>query len=111
MGCQGACLLTCGVKILHGELEAQLLSTQGELVNAEVELEKQRALNEKLENDLLQIQTHNPGSKAVNGDSTPAADDVLAGLDLGKKPGVSEMALALAIFVYSYGLLALSCQG
>ena len=28
------------LQILHGELEAQLLSVQGDLVNAEAELEK-----------------------------------------------------------------------
>ena len=76
-------------QILHGELEASLLSVQADLANAEIELEKQRALNEKLENDLLQVQTHNSTSSTLNGTSTPAEDDVLAGLDLGKKPGVS----------------------
>ncbi|GJE95498.1 CASP C terminal-domain-containing protein [Phanerochaete sordida] len=76
-------------RILHGELEAQLLSLQGDLANAEADLEKQRMLNEKLENDLMQIQTHDRTSKTPNGDGTPAADDVLAGLDLGRKSGPS----------------------
>ena len=66
------------------------MAAQADLANAEIELEKQRALNEKLENDLLQIQAHNPAPKATaNGYDTPAEDDVLAGLDLGKKPAVS----------------------
>lgn len=74
------------MQILHGELEASLLAAQGELAGVEVELEKQRALNEKLESDLLQIQAHNPTHRATaNGQETPAEDDVLAGLDLGKK--------------------------
>ena len=58
-------------------------------MNAEAELEKQRVLNEKLENDLLQVQTHNPTPHAPNGAGVPEDDDVLAGLDLGKKPAVS----------------------
>ena len=47
------------------------------------ELEKQRALNEKLENDLLQMEAHNP--KTVVFDAVSEDPDVLAGLDLGKK--------------------------
>lgn len=62
------------------------MNAQSELAAAEAELEKQRALNDKLENDLLQLETHNP--KGTNGDAAPADSDVLAGLDLGKKPAV-----------------------
>ena len=70
------------------------MAAQAELAGAEAELEKQRALNEKLENDLLQIQTHNPTPKArANGQDTPSDDDVLAGLDLGKKVTVSTALL------------------
>ena len=47
------------------------------------ELEKQRELNEKLENDLLQMEAHNP--KPVPVDYLPEDPDALAGLDLGKK--------------------------
>jgi hypothetical protein len=62
------------------------MAAQADLAGAEAELEKQRTLNEKLENDLLQIQTHNPTPKTMlDGQNTPAEDDVLAGLDLGKK--------------------------
>lgn len=64
---------------------------QANLANAEAELEKQHVLNEKLENDLLQIQAHNPTPKVMNGTDTPAEDDVLAGLDLGKKLTVSRV--------------------
>lgn len=68
------------------------MAAQGELAGAEIELEKQRVLNEKLENDLIQIQSHNPAPKATqNGHDTPASDDVLAGLNLGKKPTVSAI--------------------
>ena len=77
------------MQILHAELETALQSVQLQLEATESELEKQRALNEKLETDLLQMDqrkadggisgAHTP----ANGTSTPA--DVLAGLDLGKK--------------------------
>ena len=62
--------------------------TRDELETTTSELEKQRALNEKLENDLLQLNKHeqngdqNGGSKSPDGASD---DDILAGLDLGKK--------------------------
>ena len=62
---------------------------QSQLEATELELEKQRTLNEKLETDLLQMDQRKPdgginGSHSpANGASTPA--DVLAGLDLGKK--------------------------
>ncbi|KAJ3550102.1 hypothetical protein NM688_g5108 [Phlebia brevispora] len=72
-------------RILHGELEASLQSVQSELAMTSSELEKQRALNEKLENDLLQMEAHNP--KATNAESQEQDDDALAGLELGKKTG------------------------
>lgn len=62
------------------------MEAQSQLAAAEAELEKQRALNENLENDLLQMESHKP--KAVNGDATPGDDDVLASLDLGRKSTV-----------------------
>ncbi|PSR81187.1 hypothetical protein PHLCEN_2v6522 [Hermanssonia centrifuga] len=68
---------------LHGELEASFQASQYELATVQTELEKQRALNERLENDLLHMETHN--TKTVNGDTTPADTDALAGLELGKK--------------------------
>lgn len=71
-------------RILHGELEASLMAAQAELTGAEAELEKQRDLNERLENDLLQVQSSNPAMNTPNGDALEA--DALAGLDLGKRP-------------------------
>ncbi len=51
------------------------------------ELEKQKLLNEKLENDLLSMGTT---EQKLNGDGTHAsAEDLLAGLDFIKKPTVS----------------------
>ncbi len=68
-------------QILHSELETSLQAAQDRLSSTANELEKQRDLNEKLENDLLSMNKH-----GVNGDSIPSeSSDVLAGLDLGKK--------------------------
>ncbi|KAI0780119.1 CASP C terminal-domain-containing protein [Fomes fomentarius] len=79
-------------RILHAELESALQSVQSQLEATESELEKQHALNEKLETDLLQMDQRKDGG--VNGTSSPANGtgsatpvDVLAGLDLGKKSG------------------------
>lgn len=69
------------------------MNARSDLEATSAELEKQRALNDKLENDLLQLETHKP--KNVNGDATPAEDDVLAGLDLGKKSTVSNSCISL----------------
>ncbi|KAI0743499.1 CASP C terminal-domain-containing protein [Daedaleopsis nitida] len=77
------------IRILHSELEAALHSVQSRLDATESELEKQRALNEQLETDLLQMDHRNDAGangaspSPANGTSTPV--DVLAGLDLGKK--------------------------
>ncbi|KAI0663567.1 CASP C terminal-domain-containing protein [Cubamyces menziesii] len=73
-------------RILHAELETALQSVQSQLAATEFELEKQRALNEKLETDLLQMDQRkgDAGQNGVNpspGTSTPV--DVLA--ELGKK--------------------------
>jgi hypothetical protein len=66
------------------------MNAESELAAAEAELEKQRTLNERLENDLLQLEAHK--AQRTSGDATPAdGDDVLAGLDLGKKPAVCSL--------------------
>jgi len=82
-------------RILHGELEASLRATQAELAATEAELEKQNALNDKLENDLLQMDQRksngDSNGAAATADSTAAnSGDVLAGLDLGKKSDSSS---------------------
>jgi homeobox protein cut-like len=71
---------------LHGELEESLKAAQDKIETMSSEMEKHKALTERLENDLLSMNKH-----GHNGDVTPSEDsiDVLAGLDLGKRPGVS----------------------
>ncbi|KAH9949595.1 CASP C terminal-domain-containing protein [Amylocystis lapponica] len=87
-------------RILHGELEASLQAIQAELAYTESELEKQRALNERLENDLLHMDQRKPNGEAngkVPVDSSATGSSVgsmsidgLAGLDLGKKSNESS---------------------
>ncbi|THV02426.1 hypothetical protein K435DRAFT_792605 [Dendrothele bispora CBS 962.96] len=72
------------LRILHGELEASLQTTQGQLESTTSDLSKQKTLNENLENDLLFMNRHK-----VNGDASSESSDVLAGLDLGRKTDFS----------------------
>ncbi|PPQ89695.1 hypothetical protein CVT25_014096 [Psilocybe cyanescens] len=65
------------LRILHGELEDSLHNARQELESATFDLEKQRELNEKLENDLLSINKE--------GASADIETDVLASLDIGKR--------------------------
>jgi hypothetical protein len=67
---------------LHGELEASLQATKDSLSAKEAELENEKSLTAKLENDLLSMDVHK--SKAAGGDRTPvdsgSAADVLSDL-------------------------------
>jgi homeobox protein cut-like len=85
--------LTSRLQILHGELEASLQAAQEELVTVHSKLEKQQQLNEKLENDLLDVEKHqqaqtNGKQEARDSLKTTASSDALAGIELGKKPSV-----------------------
>ena len=63
-------------------------AAQAELAAKETELEKQRALNDKLETDLLQMNQRKPNGVVFDAGSDQPPD-ALAGLDLGKKANVS----------------------
>jgi len=86
-------VLSAQLQILHGELEASLQAVQEELITVNTKLEKQQQLNEKLENDLLDVEKHQQAQ--ANGKhearetlkSTPSSD-ALAGIELGKKSSV-----------------------
>ena len=73
------------LQILHGELEASLAAAQAQLATTETELEKQRMLNEKLENDLLQMDQRKPNGDAGSDSPQLGSLDGLAGIELGKK--------------------------
>ncbi|KAJ6594099.1 CASP C terminal-domain-containing protein [Mycena capillaripes] len=70
-------------RIIHTELEASLQTAEEQLASISAELEKQKILNEKLETDLVSMNSHksNGDLPSTEVDST----DVLAGLDLGRK--------------------------
>ncbi|KAJ6499051.1 CASP C terminal-domain-containing protein [Mycena sanguinolenta] len=72
------------LRIIHAELEISLQTAEERLASITAELQKQQILTEKLETDLLSMNSHKS-----NGDLAPSADgdstDILAGLDLGKK--------------------------
>uniref|UniRef100_D8Q8Q9 Protein CASP n=2 Tax=Schizophyllum commune (strain H4-8 / FGSC 9210) TaxID=578458 RepID=D8Q8Q9_SCHCM len=75
-------------RITHAELETTLNSVQARLEGTSQELEKQRALNEKLEDDLLAL---NQGGGERSGRDTPAEGaDALAGLDIGGKKAAAD---------------------
>jgi len=77
-------------QILHSELEASLQAVQEELITVHSKLEKQQQLNEKLENDLVDIEKHqqaqaNGTHEARDTLKNAASSDALAGIELGKK--------------------------
>ncbi|KAF9263314.1 hypothetical protein L218DRAFT_341638 [Marasmius fiardii PR-910] len=72
-------------RILHGELEASFQATREQLNSASSELEQQKALNEKLENDLLSMNNH----RTEDADSSDTAD-VLGGFEGGGKKADSS---------------------
>ena len=88
-------------QILHGELEASLQAAEERLDVTNYELDRQKILNEKLENDLLHMDKHKMNGK-LDGIATPSETsslDGLAGIELGKKTTVSSSNLVLP-FVY-----------
>ncbi|KAF8638030.1 hypothetical protein AX16_010662 [Volvariella volvacea WC 439] len=66
-------------RILHSELEQSLQSSSEQLEAVTRDLEKQRVLNEKLENDLLAMNQHKDSHQRLE------SSDILAGLDMPKK--------------------------
>lgn len=83
--------------------------TRDELETTTSELERQRVLNERLENDLLQLNKHEQQNGDANGVDKPSDatsdDELLAGLDLRKKPSKSG-----AGSVSHGGIEVLSCR-
>ncbi|EJU04049.1 Golgi vesicle transport-related protein [Dacryopinax primogenitus] len=79
-------------RILHSELEENLRKTQRGLAESQDQLQKQSSLNDKLENDLLQLNTTTPDARrSMSGTPVPngAPQEGLAGLSIGVKPPVS----------------------
>jgi len=86
---------------MHGELEASLQAVSDSLDMTRAELDKQLMLNEKLENDLIQVNQHSSSRRTgdhaastlglINGTPANSSHDGLSGLDLGAKSFVREM--------------------
>ncbi|PVG01219.1 hypothetical protein CPB86DRAFT_773346 [Serendipita vermifera] len=73
-------------KILHGELEQSFQKVSEELATCQAELEKQKILTDRLENDLMHVDRHMGqanGERPLPADTPPAAADGLSGLNLG----------------------------
>ncbi|KAF8070611.1 CASP C terminal-domain-containing protein [Lyophyllum atratum] len=80
-------------RVIPHACEESLQAAEDKLKTTSSELEKQTALNDKLENDLLSMNKHRH-----NGDATPSESrlDVLADLELGsKKPSDSASRAAI----------------
>jgi len=71
---------------LHSELEETLESSRSQLESVSSELEKQKQLNEKLENDLMSIDREKNESPTVDSEHNP-----LAGLDVGRRVSTSYL--------------------
>jgi len=80
--------LLTSLQVLHNELEDSLRNHTERLDNVTQELDKQRELNEKLENDLLSIDNQ----KDAYAPAEPE-DDALAGLDIGKRAVIHFISL------------------
>ncbi|KAH8828570.1 CASP C terminal-domain-containing protein [Flagelloscypha sp. PMI_526] len=74
------------IRISHAELEASLGATENHLKSTASELEKQKELNNKLEDDLLSVNNQPNGDVGSSGSPSRAGStDALASLDLGRK--------------------------
>ncbi|CAE6518014.1 unnamed protein product [Rhizoctonia solani] len=73
------------IRVAHAELESSLQAVSEEVIHARMELEKQTTLNEKLENDLLQINQRALNGTAEREEIAPSSQDGLSGLNLGRK--------------------------
>ncbi|KAH7339558.1 CASP C terminal-domain-containing protein [Rhizoctonia solani] len=73
------------IRVAHSELESSLQAISEEIIHTREELEKQTSLNEKLENDLLQINQRASNGAAEREEAAPSGQDGLSGLNLGRK--------------------------
>lgn len=73
------------LRVSHSELESSLQAVSEEVVHTRMELEKQTALSEKLENDLLHINQRASNVASEKDESAANGQDGLAGLKLGQK--------------------------
>lgn len=90
------------LRVAQEELTGSLQNTRSELEEITAKYEEQKSLNEKLENDLMRVNSSTPGPSGTAGNSTPRggatsssllaptdASDPLAALNIGRKSMVS----------------------
>ncbi|CCO27073.1 Protein CASP [Rhizoctonia solani AG-1 IB] len=70
---------------IRAQLESSLQAVSEEIIHTRTELEKQTALNERLENDLLQINQRASNNAVEKEETVPSGQDGLSGLNLGRK--------------------------
>lgn len=87
-------------QILHGELETSLQRASDDLAFTKSELDKQKALNDKLEIDLLQMDNRQPNGSELRSplESGTSSKDGLSSLDLGGKKSTNVSRLNLVYF-------------
>ncbi|CAE6431019.1 unnamed protein product [Rhizoctonia solani] len=73
------------IRVAHSELDSSLQAVSEEVIHARTELEKQTALNERLENDLLQINQRASNGPVEKEETASSGQDGLSGLNLGRK--------------------------
>lgn len=81
--------LKCG-QILHTELEASLQKATQDLEYTQADLDKQKTLNDKLENDLLELERGKPNGGILSPPEIGSIDG-LSGLDLKKPSSVCHL--------------------
>ena len=84
-------------QVLHAELEASFRSVSEDLATCRADLERQKVLNDRLENDLLHVDQHmgKANTDRSSGTSTPAHQDPLASLNIGAS--VSSKLVSLSV--------------
>ncbi|CAE6477127.1 unnamed protein product [Rhizoctonia solani] len=73
------------IRVAHSELELSLQAVSEEVIHTRTELEKQTSLNERLENDLLQINQRASNGPVEKEETIPSGQEGLSGLNLGRK--------------------------
>ncbi|ELU42507.1 CASP protein [Rhizoctonia solani AG-1 IA] len=76
------------IRVAHSELELSLQAVSEEVIHTRTELEKQTSLNERLENDLLQINQRASNGPVEKEETIPSGQEGLSGLNLGRKSTV-----------------------
>jgi homeobox protein cut-like len=83
-------------QVLHAELEASFRSVSEDLATCRADLERQKVLNDRLENDLLHVDQHmgRVNADRLSGTSTP---DPLTSLNIGTSVSSELVSLSASL--------------